>query len=169
MDYQLTKQELRKNKINRHLFLNLKRFPIICVLNNPESLFNIGVIIRTCEAFRIEKLIISSQKEINLNSKKIKKTSKKAHKWFNVQIEKDIFKVIKNLKENNYSIVAVEITKNSFVYKEITFNYPIAFIFGNEKKGLENEAINICDYSIHIDMYGMGNSLNLAVCSGIII
>ena len=169
MDYQLTKEELRSLKPDRNFFKNLKRFPIISILYNPNSLFNVGVIIRTCEAFRIEEVIIISESGINLESKKIKKTSMGSLKWINVKIKNNILDVINELKQQNYSIIAVELTKNSKNYKQVKYSYPVAFIFGNEVNGLPDEIINKCDFSIHINMYGMANSLNVAVCNGIIV
>ncbi len=169
MDYQLSKLELRLLKSDRHSFHLLKKFPIVCILYKPISLFNIGSIIRTCEAFRIEKLIICSEEKINLNSKKIKKTSKNTYKWLNISIEKDIFNILKEYKDKNYTLISVELTQKSFDYTKVNFSFPGVFIFGNERSGISNEIINSCDFSIHIPLYGMGNSLNLSVCTGIIL
>ena len=51
----------------------------------------------------------------------------------------------------------------------LKYSYSVAFIFGNEVDGLPDEIINECNFSIHINMFGMANSLNVAVCNGIII
>ncbi len=58
MDYQLSKMELRETKPNRKEFLNIKRSPIICILDNLQDSYNIGNIIRLCETFLIDKIYL---------------------------------------------------------------------------------------------------------------
>jgi tRNA G18 (ribose-2'-O)-methylase SpoU len=46
---------------------------------------------------------------------------------------------------------------------------PIAIIIGHETIGISEEVLTLCDSSIEIPMYGIANSLNVSVATGIIL
>ena len=45
----------------------------------------------------------------------------------------------------------------------------IAFVFGHEVKGVEQEIINISDQAIEIPQFGTKHSFNISVSAGIIL
>ena len=53
------------------------------------------------------------------------------------------------------------------VLEDIPLNRPCCFLFGNEKKGLTEEALEICDIRFTIPMYGFCESFNLSVAAAI--
>ena len=71
INYQLSKDELREGKPKRDEFHTLEKHPIVCILDNLSNAHNVGVIIRLCEAFRIEKLFLCGSTP-TLKSKKTK-------------------------------------------------------------------------------------------------
>ncbi|SMC10058.1 TrmH family RNA methyltransferase [Nitratiruptor tergarcus] len=168
-DYQLSKQELREIKANRENFHSLPKHPIICVLDNLSNAYNIGVIIRLCEAFKIEKLYVCNKTRNLLLSKKVKKTALGTQKWLDIEHTTDTKKIINDLRNDGYTIIAVELTKKARQYNCIPLNAKVAYVFGNENYGLSQEVINCCDMAAFIPMYGMGNSLNVSTAAGIII
>lgn len=166
--YQLSKNELRETKPLRTEFGNLKRFPIVCVLENLSNMHNIGVIIRTCEAFRVEKLIVYSKVDI-LKSRKVLKSSLSAWRWLPIEQTLDMQKSLRELKLNGYKIVAVELTNSAKEYAKIEQFEKRAFIFGNEKSGVSKEALDMSDSSVYIPMHGMANSINVSSALSIIV
>ena len=72
---------------------------------------------------------------------------------------------IKKLKENNYKIASIEQTENSTMLNSfaISKNEKLAVIFGNEVKGVEQEAIDLSDVVIEIPQHGTKHSLNISV------
>jgi 23S rRNA (guanosine2251-2'-O)-methyltransferase len=45
----------------------------------------------------------------------------------------------------------------------------IALIFGNEKAGVEQATIHLCDGCIEIPQLGMKHSLNIATAAGVVL
>ena len=167
-DYQLSTNELRSTKPKRDEFKDIKRNSIVCVLDNLSNAYNIGIIIRTCEAFLIEKVFVCGNVDL-IKSKKLLKTSRKTERWIKVETDRDTTETIKKLKYLGYEIVAVELTKNAIHYQKLAKKEKIAFVFGSEIYGISNEVLSQCDKSIYIPMFGMGNSLNVATSAGIVI
>mgnify|MGYP001166659007 FL=1 len=142
----------------------------IIILDNLRSLNNIGSIFRTCDSFNIEKIILCGicgtppHREIN-------KTALGATEFVNWEYHKSATKVIDNLKKDNYQIISIEQTKdstdlNSFFLKK---KEKIAFVFGNEVKGVSNEILSISDHSLRIPQFGKKKSMNVSVCVGIVL
>jgi len=142
----------------------------IIILDNLRSLNNIGSIFRTCDSFNIEKIILCGicgtppHREIN-------KTALGATEFVNWEYHKSATKVIDNLKKDNYQIISIEQTKdstdlNSFFLKK---KEKIAFVFGNEVKGVSNEILSISDNCLKIPQFGKKKSMNVSVCVGIVL
>ena len=73
------------------------------------------------------------------------------------------------LKEQKYLLTGVELAKNSENYISKEYKNPIAFVFGNERHGINTKTLNLCDNSIYIEMFGMGNSLNVSTTASIVL
>jgi len=167
-DYQLSKEELRDTKTSREDFKKLPKYQVVCILDNLSNAYNIGVIIRLCEAFRIEKLYVCGDAP-DLSNWKLKNTAVGSQKWLDIEYIKDTNEVIKSLQKQDYIISAVELTKNAQVYNDTKNIKKIAYVFGNENFGISYDVINCCNNSVYIPMYGMGNSLNVSTTASIII
>ena len=167
MDYQLSKEELRETKPSRDEFLKEKRFPIVCILDNLSVTHNVGVIIRLCEAFRIEKIYICGDTP-TLQSRKIRASSVGTEKWIDIEYNKSTLHVIEDLKQE-YKVLAVELTKEAPTHTSMNYETPTAFIFGNENIGVNDDVIKSCDGAVFVEMFGMGNSINVSSCASIII
>lgn len=46
------------NRINAEEFKSSKKLPIVVILDDVRSLYNVGSVFRTSDAFRIEKIIL---------------------------------------------------------------------------------------------------------------
>ena len=161
-------EELGRKSVEE--FRESVKFPIIVVLENIRSAYNVGSVFRTADAFLIEAIYIigyTSQPP----HKEIKKTALGAEesviwKHFTTSAE-----AIADLKENRYNIYAVEQTEGSFKLNAIGFDgdEKMAVIFGNEKAGVEQSTISLCDGCIEIPQLGMKHSLNIATAAGVVL
>lgn len=167
MDYQLTKEELRNVKFTREEFQTLDKVPIVCILDNLQNGYNIGVIIRLCESLRITSLYICGSTP-TLKSKKVLKTATGVWKWLNIIYCDSTIEAINEVKKANYTVYGVELAKKSISYLDISYPKKCAFVFSNERYGMNEAVLSKCESSIHIPMYGMGNSINVSSCASII-
>ena len=151
-------------------FKESNKFPIIIVLENIRSAYNVGSVFRTADAFLVEAIYIigyTSQPP----HKEIKKTALGAEEtvhWKHVDTSAE---AIADLRENGYNVYAVEQAEGSFKLNAIDFDADekIAFIFGNEKAGVEQSTISLCDGCIEIPQLGMKHSLNIATAAGVVL
>lgn len=169
MDIQLNKALIRKNKPSKEEFITRNRIPVQVILDGLSNAYNIGVIIRLCEAFCIEAVHMCGNTP-SLISKKIQKTSRKLERWIKIYEGSTTNETIKILKELNYKVYAAELSNQSKDYTSVTYpDKKIVLVFGNEKEGLSSKTLNICDKTIHIPLYGMSNSLNVSSATSIIL
>lgn len=142
----------------------------IVILDNLRSLNNIGSIFRTCDALKIKKLFLCGICGSPPN-REINKTALGSTEFVDWEYKKNILDVIKKLKDDNYKIISIEQTKKSVELNnfKVSKNDKVAFIFGNEVKGVSFDAINSSDLIIEIPQFGKKKSMNVSVCVGIIL
>ncbi|RZP05484.1 MAG: TrmH family RNA methyltransferase [Flavobacteriales bacterium] len=160
--------ELKRKNIQEFKYAEKTR--LIIILDNVRSLNNIGSVFRTCDAFLIEKIylcgITASPPHKDIHKTALGSTESVEWEYF-----KNISELLMELKKDNVHIWSVEQADKS---KKLT-NFNIdkdlkhALIFGNEVKGVSEEAINLSNEVIEIPQFGTKHSLNISVCSGILI
>ena len=164
----LANEEL--NRISKDEFKESEKTPIIVILDDIRSLHNIGSVFRTSDAFLLEKIYLCGITATPPN-KEIHKTALGATDTVAWEYAKDVLEVIQKLKEENVKIFSVEQTENSIMLNDfqVETNERYALIFGNEVKGVSQDAINLSDGVIEIPQLGSKHSLNISVSAGIVI
>lgn len=164
----LANEEL--NRISKDEFKESEKTPIIVILDDIRSLHNIGSVFRTSDAFLLEKIYLCGITATPPN-KEIHKTALGATDTVAWEYAKDVLEVIQKLKDENVKIFSVEQTENSIMLNDfqVETNERYALIFGNEVKGVSQEAINLSDGVIEIPQLGSKHSLNISVSAGIVI
>jgi tRNA G18 (ribose-2'-O)-methylase SpoU len=164
----LTMEELNRKSVEE--FKESQKNPVIAVLENIRSAYNVGSVFRTADAFLIESVYITGY-TAKPPHKEIKKTALGAEDSVDWKYFENTKAAIEDLKKNGYKIFAVEQVLDSILLQHIG-NLPfnkIAFIFGNEVKGVEQEIISLCDGCVEIPQFGMKHSLNISVAAGIVL
>ena len=143
--------------------------PFIILLDSIRSMNNIGSIFRTADAFRCTGLGLCGITATPPH-REIHKTALGAEESVDWFYEKNISDAILRLKNDGYTIVAIEQVEGSISLEQ--FNPQIekkyAYIFGHEINGVSEEAIKLCDLFIEIPQFGTKHSLNVAVSVGIV-
>lgn len=142
-----------------------RNFPLILVCDHIYFQDNIGSLFRISEAFGVEKIIFIGE-NIPLNPRKINKTSRSTHLKIAYEIvEKE--KIAEHLV--GFEKIALEITSESQKIEdlEITSDKKIALIIGSEISGISDELLEICDKTVHIEMFGSNSSMNVVQATGI--
>lgn len=164
----LANSELDRKNINE--FKQAEKTPIIIVMDDIRSLHNIGSVFRTSDAFLIEKIYLCGITATPPN-KEIHKTALGATDTVTWEYVQNISEVIEKLKQNDVVVYAVEQVERSIMLQDfqIENNKKYALIFGNEVKGVSQEAIEKCDGVIEIPQLGTKHSLNISVSAGIVV
>lgn len=166
-------QKLRNEELGRksvEQFKLLKKIPLVVILENIRSAYNVGSVFRTCDAFAVEEIIICGY-TAKPPHKEIKKTALGAEDSVSWRHFENAADAIEEIKKRDYKVYAIEQAADSLKLHEFELNREekIAIVFGNEVEGVIQETINQCNGCIEIEQYGTKHSLNIAVCAGVVI
>lgn len=136
--------------------------PITLICDNIVYQPNIGSLFRICEAFGVQKIIFIGE-DVALTPRKINRTSRSTHLHVPHQVIPNTTDALQYLQENDFEIVALEITDNSIPLQSLHLNTekPIALIAGSEVYGISNELLQTAHHTTHITMYGENSSMNV--------
>jgi 23S rRNA (guanosine2251-2'-O)-methyltransferase len=164
----LSMQELNRKSVEE--FRQSDKVPIIAVLENVRSAYNVGSVFRTADAFLLDAIYICGYTAFPPH-KEIKKTALGADETVAWKHFKSIDDAIQDLRQLGYKVYAVEQAVDSYKLQAISYELDekIAVIFGNEVTGVEQSTIEKCDGCIEIPQLGMKHSLNISVAAGIVL
>jgi 23S rRNA (guanosine2251-2'-O)-methyltransferase len=164
----LSMEELNRKSVEE--FKQSHKMPVVVVLENIRSAYNVGSVFRTADAFLLEAIYICGYTAYPPH-KEIKKTALGADETVHWKHFKNINEALEELKKEGYAVYAVEQAQNSLKLQEVNFrpNEKIAVVFGNEVTGVEQTTIGQCDGCIEIPQLGMKHSLNVSVAAGVVL
>ncbi len=137
----------------------------VVVLNNIRSLYNVGSIFRTSDAFGVDHLYLCGITGTPKHPR-LAKTALAGLESVPWSYRQSALRTIKTLKQKGYKIVALELTEQSIPLA----SHPddkIALVLGHERIGVDTRILATADSVMHIPMHGKGHSLNVAVAFGI--
>jgi tRNA G18 (ribose-2'-O)-methylase SpoU len=158
------------NRITTDEFKKADKLPVVIILDNIRSLNNIGSFFRTADAFRINEIILCGITATPPH-REIHKTALGATESVSWRYFENIVDAISDLKDKGYFIIAIEQTDDKIFLNDFNpsdYN-KTAFIFGNEIKGVSDEALELLDLSIEIPQYGTKHSINVSVSGGLVL
>lgn len=138
----------------------------VIILPNIRSCHNVGAIFRTADAFRVGKLFLVGY-TAHPPKPQIDKVSLGAETWIPWDKREELLPLITELKEEGYSIVALEEVEESMSLGEYQPKGPVALVLGNEVDGVSEDVLAQCDAIVHIPMLGKKRSLNVSVAAGV--
>ena len=153
-------------------FKTSKKIPLTVILDDVRSLYNVGSVFRTADAFRVERIILCGITATPENSLvEIHKTALGAEDSVEWIYSPDCLSIVKELNDNGYITVAVEQVENSVKLDKLVVDNTkrYALVLGNEVKGVNQDVVDICKYSLEIPQYGTKHSLNVSVSAGLVI
>jgi len=168
VDHVLTTPELRRSKLSRADFPALARTPITVVLDDVRGSYNLGAIVRLCDAFLCEQLVICGVPVAGRNRKFVQ-AAKGAQHWVPWREEPEAAAVVRAAKADGHWIGVVELTAESVDVTAIEPRYPAVLVFGGERSGVSRDVLACADQAIHIPMLGLANSLNIATACAIVL
>jgi len=126
---------------------------------------NVNAVLRTCEAFGVQDLHVVEgvMKPYDRN----KKVSQNADKWLDVHRWKETRVCLEHLREEGFAIYATHLGPGSRSFADLSFAGKVALVFGNEHRGVSDEALALADARYAIPMLGFVQSLNVSVAAAI--
>ncbi len=159
----MARSEHRTEKV--HSVLRNRQPDLTVVMENIHDPHNVSAVLRSCDAVGI------LQVELLYNLEKFprigKKSSSSASKWLNVRRHKTVDDCYTTLRTEGFKIYATHLGTSAVSLYDVDFTTKVALVFGNEHRGVSEEAATKADGNFIIPMVGMIQSLNISVACAV--
>lgn len=140
--------------------------PLLLIAEAPEKPGNIGAILRTADAARVDAVCIANPKTDLYNPNIIR--SSVGCVFTNQIATGSTQEIIDFLAQNDIHFYAATL-QNANVYTQEDFTKPTAIVVGTEADGLSEQWRTKATKNIYIPMQGEIDSMNVSVAAGILI
>ncbi len=147
--------------------LNRRQPDLTVVLENVHDPHNISAVLRSCDATGVLRAHAVYTIEEPPPEAFARTTSASAAKWVEVERHDSIAACYAALRAAGFAIYATALDERSEDLYDIDLTRPVALVFGNEMRGVSDDARNGADRSIAIPMMGMVQSLNISVACAV--
>ena len=162
---------IEMNRLSVEEFKEAKKLPLIVVLDDVRSLYNVGSVFRSGDAFRITAVYLCGITACPPNAE-IHKTAlggEDSVDWKYFELTED---AVDELHRDGYFVYSIEQVEGSTKLQNLDLNTEsgngYAVIFGNEVKGVKQNVVDMSDDCLEIPQFGTKHSLNVSVTSGIV-
>ena len=185
---------IEMNRLTLEEFKEAEKLPLIVVLDDVRSLYNVGSVFRSCDAFRVEAVYLCGITATPPNAE-IHKTALGGEDSVDWEYFKTTEEAVEKLKQKGYFVYSIEQVEGSTKLQNLPeahdklFNQEIesvkqensslftlhsslpkgyAVIFGNEVKGVKQNIVDMSDGCLEIPQFGTKHSLNVSVTAAIL-
>ena len=161
---------IEMNRLSIEEFREAPKLPLVVVLDDVRSLYNVGSVFRSCDAFRVKSVYLCGITATPPNAE-IHKTAlggEDSVEWKYFEKTED---VIQQLRQEDYFIYSIEQVENSTRLQNLSLDATktYAVVFGNEVKGVSQNVVDLSNDCLEIPQFGTKHSLNVSVAAGIVI
>ena len=151
-------------------FQQVRKLPLVVVLDDVRSMYNIGSVFRTCDAFRVEAVFLCGICQTP-PATEIHKTALGAEESVSWQYFNTALEAVEALHQQGYEVLSVEQVEHSTKLQTFVADpsKKYAVVLGNEVKGVHQEVVDASDGCLEIPQLGTKHSMNVSVTAGIVI
>lgn len=156
-------------RVDVETYQQQNKIPVVVLCDNIRSMHNVGSIFRTADAFSIEKIYLCGI-TARPPHKEIRKTALGSTESVVWEYHRNATEILKDLIAQDYTPIAIEQVDKSVSLESyaVDSNKKYIIILGNEVEGVQQELIDMCEIALEIPQSGTKHSLNVSVCSGIV-
>lgn len=163
-------------RMNAAEFKASEKMPLVVVLDDVRSMYNVGSVFRTADAFRVEAIylcgITACPPHPEIHKTALGAEDTVAWRHFATALE-----AVQLLKEQGYTVFSTEQCEGSTMLQALELGIAdspsasprYAIVLGNEVKGVHQEVVDASDGCIEIPQFGTKHSLNVSTTAGIVI
>lgn len=176
-------------------FKESEKLPLVVVLDDVRSLYNVGSVFRTCDAFRVEAVylcgITATPPHPEIHKTALGGEDSVDWKYFATTEE-----AVEALHRDGFFVYAIEQVEHSTKLQRLDVGQQestqnntntqslslreqgptprpqtskFAVVFGNEVKGVKQSVVDMSDGCLEIPQFGTKHSLNVSVTAGIVV
>ncbi|MDF2555591.1 MAG: methyltransferase [Microbacterium sp.] len=148
----------------RDVFAMSPRLVAICEeVRDPG---NLGTIIRAADAAGADAVILTGRTVDPYNPKVVRATTGSLF-HLPVAVGVDLATAVQKAHAAGVRVVAADVGGGDFLASRDILAEPTAWLFGNEARGLDDDALALADLSLRLPIYGAAESLNLATAASV--
>ena len=158
------------NRLTVDEFKKAGKMPLTVVLDDVRSMYNVGSVLRSCDAFRVEAVWLCGITAAPPHPE-IHKTALGAEDSVEWRHFASAAEAVAELKGRGVRVMAVEQCEGSTRLDDFRPEpgAVYAVVLGNEVKGVHQDVVDACDGCLEIPQYGTKHSLNVSVTAGIVV
>lgn len=151
-------------------FHEAKKLPLTVVLDDVRSLYNVGSVFRSSDAFRVEAVylcgITATPPHPEIHKTALGGEDSVAWRYFNTATE-----AVQSLHDEGVTVYSIEQVEGSTKLQNLQLDTDkrYAVVLGNEVNGVHQEVVDMSDGCLEIPQFGTKHSLNVSVTAGMVI
>lgn len=155
-------------------FKEAPKLPLVVVLDDVRSLYNVGSVFRSCDAFRVEAVYLCGITACPPNAE-IHKTALGGEDSVEWKYFEQAEEAVRVLQKGGYFVYSIEQVEGSTQLQDLDLARDsqnggrYAVVFGNEVKGVKQTVVDLSDGCLEIPQFGTKHSLNVSVAAGIVV
>jgi putative spoU rRNA methylase family protein len=145
-----------------------KKLPVSLMADNVRSMYNVGAILRTADAFLLTEMVMAGITGCPPHPE-ISKTALGAEESVEWRHVEDAFQEAERMKGDGWKVCVLEQAHDSvplqdFIPEE---GEKYLLVVGNEVHGVDQRIVDMADVVLEIPQAGVKHSLNVSVSAGI--
>jgi tRNA G18 (ribose-2'-O)-methylase SpoU len=126
-----------------------------------RSNVNLSRIVRAAGCCGIRRMICCG------NAKVVAKIARDAAEALHIEVHRTLPPILEKLRQEGFQIVGLEQTTNARSLFEFPYQRRTVLVVGNERLGIEEDALRLLDYAVEIPVYGVPYAHNAATAAAI--
>jgi tRNA (guanosine-2'-O-)-methyltransferase len=136
------------------------------VLDNVFDPHNLSAVLRSCDAFGVHDIhVIETYESFEVN----RKVSQGVERWLELHRWSSYTDCFARLRDEGFAILCTSMRPGATSVHDVSLEQPLAIVFGNEHRGVSEDAAGMCDGALTIPMAGFVESLNVSVAVAVAI
>jgi tRNA G18 (ribose-2'-O)-methylase SpoU len=149
-------------------YAHIERLPVVVLLENVRSLYNVGAFLRTADAVRAESIVLAGITPAP-DDPRIAKTALGAERTVPWSTSPSAAGAVDALRARGFEIAAVETSLHAVDLFDWRPRFPVCAIFGHEVEGITPGVLARCDVHVRIPTLGTKGSINVATAGGVVL
>ncbi|MFE7188232.1 TrmH family RNA methyltransferase [Kitasatospora sp. NPDC057541] len=139
-------------------------FRLAMILENLQSPFNVGSVVRTGAAMGAEKLYLTGDTP-SVRSSGAQKAAMGTDKYLKVEHFPTVAEAIEAAKADGFKVVGLELADDAVPMFAAELTPAVAFVLGHEDRGVTADALALCDQVVYVPQLGRVGSLNVSAAA----
>lgn len=149
-------------------YRKMEKLPVAVLLDNVRSMYNVGSVLRTCDAFMISEVVLCGITGCPPHPE-ITKTALGADESVEWHHEKDALEAVEKFQREGWTVCVLEQAHGSIPLQsfDASADKKYLLVAGNEVEGVDQRIVDLADVILEIPQHGVKHSLNVSVSVGI--